>query len=92
MIFNNPERVASLTPLYPFDRLADGRPAVPDEILERMRKVTNDEAWLPETFGAGPKICFVLKSRRSMRASRPFISLMKSQRPSYSPFVSESAG
>jgi len=45
VIFNSPERVASLTPLYPFARLADGRPHVPDEILERMRKVTNDEAW-----------------------------------------------
>jgi regulator of RNase E activity RraA len=45
MIFNSPERVAALTPLNPFDRLPDGRPRVPDEILERMKKVTNDEAY-----------------------------------------------
>ena len=45
MIFNSPERVASFTPLYTDERSADGRPRVPDEILERMRHVTNDEAW-----------------------------------------------
>ena len=45
MIFNSPERVAALTPLSHFDRLADGRPHVPDDILRRMRLVTNDEAW-----------------------------------------------
>ncbi len=45
MIFQDPERVAALTPANPFGRSADGRPRVPDEILERMRRVTNDEAW-----------------------------------------------
>ena len=44
--------------------------------------VTKAEAWLPETLGTGPRICLVLKSRRSMRATRPFISFTKSQRPS----------
>ncbi len=44
--------------------------------------VTKAEPWTPETFGMGPMICFVLKSRRSMRATRPFMSLTKSQRPS----------
>ncbi len=45
MIFQTPERVAALTPTTPFERGADGRPRVPDGILERMRRVTNDEAW-----------------------------------------------
>jgi hypothetical protein len=45
MIFQTPERVAALTPAYPLERSADGRPRVPDDILERMRRVTNDEAW-----------------------------------------------
>jgi 4-hydroxy-4-methyl-2-oxoglutarate aldolase len=45
VIFNSPERVAALTPLNPFERLPDGRPNVPDDILQRMRLVTNDEAW-----------------------------------------------
>ena len=45
MIFNSPERIAALTPLNQYERFADGRPRVPDEILERMRHVTNDEAW-----------------------------------------------
>ena len=53
MIFSSPERVAALTRLSPFDRSADGRPRVPDDILERMRQVTNDEAWgvLEKTHG-----------------------------------------
>jgi 4-hydroxy-4-methyl-2-oxoglutarate aldolase len=45
MIFNSPERVSALTNVYPDDRLPDGRPNVPDDILRRMREVTNDEAW-----------------------------------------------
>ena len=45
MIFNSSERVAALTPRNPYERLADGRPRVPDDILARMRQVTNDEAW-----------------------------------------------
>ena len=45
MIFNPPDAVQRLTPLNPFDRFADGRPRVPDDLLERMRLVTNDEAW-----------------------------------------------
>jgi 4-hydroxy-4-methyl-2-oxoglutarate aldolase len=45
MIFNSPERITALTPLYQDERVADGRPRVPDEILERMHHVTNDEAW-----------------------------------------------
>lgn len=45
MIFNSPERVTALTHRWTGERLADGRPRVSDDILERMRLVTNDEAW-----------------------------------------------
>lgn len=45
MIFNSPERITALTPQNPFDRLDDGRPRVPDDLLERLKLVTNDEAW-----------------------------------------------
>ncbi|HEX4216099.1 MAG TPA: RraA family protein [Candidatus Dormibacteraeota bacterium] len=45
MIFNTPERVRALTPLNPFPRSEDGRPRVPDELLERVGAVTNEEAW-----------------------------------------------
>ncbi len=45
MIFNTPERVAALTPRWTGERAADGRPRVPDDLIERMRAVTNDEAW-----------------------------------------------
>jgi len=45
MVFNSPERIAALTPLNPFERLDDGRPAVSDDLLARMRLVTPEEAW-----------------------------------------------
>ena len=45
MIFNTRERIEALTPLWTGDRLEDGRPMVPDDIIERMKLVTNDEAW-----------------------------------------------
>jgi regulator of RNase E activity RraA len=45
MIFNSPDRIEKLTPLNPFDRLDDGRPRIPDDLLERLKHVTNDEAW-----------------------------------------------
>lgn len=45
MVFNTPEQIAALTPGNPFDRLPDGRPHVPDDLIERMRLVTTEEAW-----------------------------------------------
>ncbi len=45
MIFNDRARVEALTPLWTGERLSDGRPAVADDIIERMKLVTNDEAW-----------------------------------------------
>ena len=45
MIFNTPDRIAELTHRYTGERSADGRPRVPDDIIERMKRVTNDEAW-----------------------------------------------
>ena len=45
MIFNSADRIRTLTPQYEGERLPDGRPCVQDDILERMKLVTNDEAW-----------------------------------------------
>ncbi len=45
MVFNTPEGVAALTPNSPYDRLPDGRPHVPDALLDRMRHVSPEEAW-----------------------------------------------
>ncbi len=45
MIFNDAERIAALTPSNPFDRSDDGRPRIPDDLIERLKFVTNDEAW-----------------------------------------------
>ena len=45
--------------------------------------VVNELPWLPLEFGIGPRICLVLKSRRSIRATRLFaLSFTNSQRPS----------
>ena len=38
--------VERLTPLNPFERIDDGRPRVPDDLLERTRAVTTEQAWV----------------------------------------------
>lgn len=45
MIFNSPDRIEALTPNSPFGRREDGRPDTPDDLIERLKLVTNDEAW-----------------------------------------------
>lgn len=40
-----PELLIQYTPEWKGERFADGRPKVPDGILERMKKVTLEEAW-----------------------------------------------
>jgi regulator of RNase E activity RraA len=45
MKFYDPDYVISLTPLNPFDRFEDGRPRVPDDLLDRVKPVTLEEAW-----------------------------------------------
>jgi len=44
-LLNSPEAIAELTRKSTFERFADGRPRVPDAILERMKAVTTEEAW-----------------------------------------------
>ena len=44
-IWNDREKMIAMTQQNPFDRFEDGRPKVPDDIVERMRKVTSEEAW-----------------------------------------------
>ena len=44
-IANPPEVVEELTRKNPFDRYPDGRPKVPEDLLERMREVTTEQAW-----------------------------------------------
>jgi len=39
------EDLIELTKLNPFERFDDGRPHVPDDLLDRMKLVTNEEAW-----------------------------------------------
>lgn len=45
MVFRSPEQVAAITAETTYGRGADGRPMIPADLLERMRLVTNDEAW-----------------------------------------------
>ena len=40
-----PEEIVAYTPEWHGERFADGRPRVPDDIIERMRHVTITEAW-----------------------------------------------
>jgi len=44
-IINPRESVIELTCLNPFERFPDGRPRVPDDLLERMKMVTTEQAW-----------------------------------------------
>ena len=39
------EQMRFYTPEWKGERFADGRPKVPDEVLQRMRSVTHEEAW-----------------------------------------------
>ncbi len=45
LTWNDKDRIVALTPQNPYERFPDGRPKVPDDIIERMRHVTSEEAW-----------------------------------------------
>lgn len=45
MPLNRREDILSFTAQNPFDRFPDGRPRVPDDLLQRMAAVTTEEAW-----------------------------------------------
>lgn len=44
-IMNSRENIVELTRLNPFERFPDGRPRVPDDLLERLKNVTTEQAW-----------------------------------------------
>lgn len=44
---SSPEDVILMTPEWKGERFPDGRPKVPDSVLERLRKVKTEEAWHP---------------------------------------------
>jgi regulator of RNase E activity RraA len=46
LFFMTPDQVAQMTPQWKGERLDDGRPKVPESILERMRHLTLEEAWM----------------------------------------------
>lgn len=45
--FYDPETVIQLTPLWKGERFADGRPKVPDRVLEALKSMTLEEVWKP---------------------------------------------
>jgi len=45
--FDNPEDIIELTPEWKGERFDDGRPKVPADVLNRIRKITIEEAWGP---------------------------------------------
>ncbi|HEU5140160.1 MAG TPA: RraA family protein [Bacillales bacterium] len=47
MKFYNPEDVRQLTPYWEGERFSDGRPKVSTDILQRIRRITVEEAWEP---------------------------------------------
>jgi len=38
-------QIARFTEKNPYSRFADGRPRVPDEVLDRIRELTSEEIW-----------------------------------------------
>ncbi len=44
-VAGSPEYIKSLTPDWKGERFADGRPKVPDAILERLKNISVEEAW-----------------------------------------------
>jgi regulator of RNase E activity RraA len=45
MFFSSKVEIEYITPLWKGERFPDGRPRVPDSIIERMRKLTLEEVW-----------------------------------------------
>jgi regulator of RNase E activity RraA len=46
VFFSTREEVERLTPHWKGERLEDGRPKVPDSLLDRMRELTLEEVWI----------------------------------------------
>jgi regulator of RNase E activity RraA len=44
-MLNLTEEIRACTAAYPGERFPNGRPRVPDELLQRMQEVTTEEAW-----------------------------------------------
>ena len=47
MKFNDREEIIAITPQWKGERFPDGRPRVPDRVLEALRRLTLEEVWKP---------------------------------------------
>ena len=45
MMYASREDIIRMTPQWKGERMADGRPKVPQDVLERMRRLTMEEVW-----------------------------------------------
>ena len=43
---SSPEYIKALTSQWKGERFPDGRPKVPDELLERLKDISNEDIWI----------------------------------------------
>ena len=72
--WNDKERIVALTQKNPYDRFEDGRPKVPDDILERMKKANPRFTWV-DVEGAGHQVP-VDKPQEFIAATRAFLGIL----------------
>ena len=72
MRFGAYDDVVHITKNWQGERMPDGRPRVPDDILRRMRKITLEEAWGP-LWHAGYKYQFEGDFKTSHSAEKPLV-------------------
>ena len=72
MKFGAYDDVVFITKNWTGERMADGRPKVPDDILRRLRNLTLEEAWGP-LWGAGYKYQFEGDFKTSHPADKPLV-------------------
>ena len=85
MHFDNRDDILQLTPQWEGDRFDNGRPRVPDAILERLSKIAIEEAW-GVCWGKGYKFQFqgdwqVVNPKGKTLTGRAVTGVMVPQRP-----------
>jgi len=72
MRFGAYDDIVHITKNWQGERMADGRPRVPDDILRRLQNITLEEAWGP-LWGKGYRYQFEGEFRTSHPADKPLI-------------------
>lgn len=93
-VVNLPDSVRELTGLNPFERSPDGRPRVPDDLIERMQLVTTEEAWsVMQAKGYKNQFegCWLCTNPDRVLVGRAVTAMMVPSRPDFNDLV-ESLG